>query len=168
MKYKAYLSVLMTAVILSVVSIPSQAATIVGTKCTKIGSTKTTGGVKYSCVKSGSKLIWSKAKVVKTSPTPTKSASPSPSPSSDQTQLTLSEVKKHDSGTSCWSVVSGNVYDLTNWINKHPGGATVIRAICGKDGTDAFEGQHAGQGRPASQLSIYFLGKLGDAVKVGA
>jgi cytochrome b involved in lipid metabolism len=78
----------------------------------------------------------------------------------------LEEVKKHDSGTSCWSIVYGNVFDLTNWITKHPGGATVIRAICGKDGSDAFEGQHAGQGKPANQLSNYFLGKLGESVKL--
>lgn len=168
MKFKAYSSVLMTAVFLSVLSVPSQAASIVGTKCTKIGSTKTAVGVKYSCVKSGGKLIWSKAKVVKTSTAPTKSASPSASVSSDLTQLTLLEVKRHNSGTSCWSVVSGNVYDLTSWINKHPGGATVIRAICGIDGTDAFEGQHAGQGNPANQLSKYYLGKVGDSVKLGA
>ena len=63
-------------------------------------------------------------------------------------------------------LIYGNVFDLTNWITKHPGGATVIRAICGKDGSDAFEGQHAGQGKPANQLSNYYLGKLGDSVKL--
>jgi cytochrome b involved in lipid metabolism len=78
----------------------------------------------------------------------------------------LEEIKKHDSGTSCWTMISGNVFDLTNWIPKHPGGPAVIRAICGKDGTSAFEGQHAGQGRPASQLSNYLLGKLGASVKL--
>jgi cytochrome b involved in lipid metabolism len=82
------------------------------------------------------------------------------------TKLTLEEVKKHDSGTSCWSIVYGNVFDLTKWITKHPGGAAVIRAICGKDGSDAFEGQHAGQGKPANQLSNYYLGKLGESIKL--
>ncbi len=168
----------MTAVFLSAFSVSSQAATIAGTKCTKVGTTKTTGGVKYFCVKSGNKLVWNKGKVVKTtptpkatvtaskSPTPTKSASPTASISSDLTQLTLTEVKKHDSGNSCWSVVSGNVYDLTRWITKHPGGASAIRGLCGVDGTSAFERKHAGSSGPEDELANYYLGKVGDSVKL--
>jgi len=172
MKSKAYSSVLVTAVFLSTFALPSQATTIAGTSCSKVGLTKTTGGVKYFCVKSGKKLIWNKGTVLKVTPStsasasPSKSASSSPSATSGLTQLTLEEVKKHDAGTSCWSIVNGNVFDLTNWITKHPGGAAVIRAICGKDGTSAFEGQHAGQGKPANQLSNYYLGKLGESVKL--
>jgi len=187
---------------------PSYASTIAGTKCTKVGTTKTVSKVKYVCVKTGTKLIWKKGSEVKVTPTPkpsvsatpeatasatptpaqsatpksSVSATPTPSQSATQspsptksatpsvttalTKLTLEEVKKHDSGTSCWSIIYGNVFDLTKWITKHPGGAGVIRAICGKDGTSAFEGQHAGEGRPANQLSNYFLGKLGDSVKL--
>ena len=202
MKFKAYSRVLLTAVFLSAISMPSQAATVTGTKCTKAGTTKTVSKIKYVCVKSGTKLIWKKVTVTKATPTPkatvsatptlsqsatvkpSASATPSPSQSATQspspsksatpsasvisglTKLTLEEVKKHDSGTSCWSIVYGNVFDLTKWITKHPGGAAVIRAICGKDGSDAFEGQHAGEGKPANQLSNYYLGKLGDSVKL--
>ena len=202
MKLKAFSGVLLTAVFLSTVSMPSYAATIAGTKCTKVGTTKTVSKVKYVCVKTGTKLIWKKGSEVKATPTPkpsvsatptssqsttvkpsasatpspTQSATQSPSPSksatpsasviSGLTKLTLDEVKNHDSGTSCWSIVYGNVFDLTKWITKHPGGAAVIRAICGKDGSDAFEGQHAGQGKPANQLSNYYLGKLGESVKL--
>lgn len=208
MKFKAYSSVLLTAVFLSVLSMPSQAATIAGTKCTKVGTAKTVSKVKYVCVKSGTKLIWKKVTVTNATPTlkasvsatpsptqsatqsPSQSATPkasvsaTPSPSQSATQspsptksvtpsattaltnLTLEEVKKHYSGTSCWSIVYGNVFDLTKWIPKHPGGEAVIKAICGKDGTEAFAGQHAGQGKPANQLAIYFLGKLGASIKL--
>jgi len=206
MKSKAYSTVLLTALFLNVLSMPSQAATIAGTTCPKVGTTKTTGGVKYFCVKSGKKLVWNKGTAVKATPTPKPSVSATPSPTlspsqsttpkasasatpsptqsatqssspsksatpsasviSGLTKLTLEEVKKHDSGTSCWSIVYGNVFDLTKWITKHPGGAAVIRAICGKDGSDAFEGQHAGQGKPANQLSNYYLGKVGESVKL--
>ncbi len=161
---------------------PAQAATIAGTTCAKVGTTKTTGGMKYFCVKSGKKLIWNKGTVVKTTPKPSVSATPTPSQSATQspsptksatpsassglTQLTLDEVKKHASSTSCWSIVYGNVFDLTKWITKHPGGAEKIRAICGKDGTSSFERQHQGDGGAANQLSSYFLGKLGDSVKL--
>ena len=202
MKFRAYSSVLLTAVFLSAVSMPSQAATIAGTKCTKVGTAKTVSKAKYVCVKSGTKLIWKKGTAIAATPTPkpsvsatptptqsatpkasvsatptssqsatqssspSKSATPSASATTSLTKLTLEEVKKHDSGTSCWSIVYGNVFDLTKWITKHPGGAGVIRAICGKDGTSAFESQHAGEGRPANQLSNYYLGKLGDSVKL--
>lgn len=182
MKFKALSSVLLAAVFLSLFSTPLQAATIVGTKCTKVGSTKTTGGVKYSCVKSGKKLVWNKTKVVKKtptpkatvvaskSPTPTKSASasatPSASASSNLIELTVAEVKKHDSATSCWSIVYDKVFDLTKWISKHPGGAEKIRAICGKDGTSSFEKQHTGDAGATNQLANYFLGKLGESVKL--
>jgi hypothetical protein len=182
MKFKAYSSVLLTAVLLSAISMPSQAATIAGTKCTKVGTTKTTGGFKYSCIKSGTKLIWNKGTVIKTTPKPSVSATPTPSQSATQspspsksatpsvssglTKLTLEEVKKHDSSTSCWSIVYENVFDLTKWITKHPGGAEKIRAICGKDGTSSFERQHSGDGGAAKQLSSYFLGKLGDSIKL--
>lgn len=174
MKFKTFLVVLLTALCMSSVASPANAATIAGTTCAKTGTTKTVSGVKYLCVKSGKKLLWKAEPVASTSPKSSVSASPSQSQSATPaasataglTQLTLEEVKKHDSGTSCWSIVSGNVFDLTKWIPLHPGGSAVIRAICGKDGTSAFEGQHAGQGRPASQLSKYFIGKVGASVKL--
>lgn len=184
MKLKSYSTVLLTAALLSYVSFPSQAATITGTKCSKVGITKTTGGIKYFCVKSGKNMVWNKGTIVKATPTATKSTSvtpskspiasqspsptktPSPSAPSGLTKLTLEEVKKHDSGSSCWSIVYENVFDLTKWISKHPGGAEKIRAICGKDGSTSFEGQHMGDGGAAKQLSGFFLGKLGDSVKL--
>jgi len=155
----------------------SNAATIAGTKCTKVGSTKTTGGVKYFCVKSGKNLVWNKGTKVKVSASPTAKASTSPSATATVSasatpiattgmiKLTLDEVKKHSDSTSCWSIVYNNVFDLTKWISKHPGGAAVIKAICGKDGSVAFEGQHEGEGKPARELSNYFLGKVGESIK---
>ena len=73
---------------------------------------------------------------------------------------TLAQVAKHASATSCWSVVNGNVYDLTRWINRHPGGASRILGMCGKDATSAFEAQHGGQGRPERELKSFRIGSL--------
>jgi len=60
---------LITAVIISLalVSLPTtaQAAAKAGTTCTKVGSTSTVSGKKYTCIKSGTKLIWNKGVVVK-------------------------------------------------------------------------------------------------------
>jgi cytochrome b involved in lipid metabolism len=58
---------------------------------------------------------------------------------------TMEEISKHNSKESCWTVIRGEVYDLTNWIDKHPGGADKILKICGKDGTDLFVKQHGGK-----------------------
>ena len=91
-------------------------------------------------------------------------ASPDQNTSAQKTSGTkkysLKDVAKHSSSTSCWSAIDGNVYDLTNWINRHPGGAAVIKAICGKDGSASFNSQHSGQRRPADELKNYLLGAL--------
>lgn len=54
-------------------------------------------------------------------------------------QYTISEVKKHKNSKSAWMIVHNNVYDVTNYIYEHPGGADNILDYAGKDGTDAFE-----------------------------
>lgn len=89
----------------------------------------------------------------------------SPKPAATQEATTksgysIAEVSQHNDGKSCWSAIDGSVYDLTDWIGKHPGGAAVIKAICGKDGSAAFNGQHAGQKRPADFLAGYRIGSL--------
>lgn len=88
-------------------------------------------------------------------------ASSTPTASASAEALTLAEVKKHASASSCWSVVDGEVYDLTKWIDRHPGGARRILAMCGKDGSAAYHGEHGSSGRTGSILSGYALGKLG-------
>jgi len=102
-------------------------------------------------------------------PTTTPS-SPSATPTSPSAQpgtYTAAEVAKHSTGTDCWSVANNNVYDLTPYVSSHPGGASVIKAICGKDGTAAFSGQHAGASRPNNTLDGFKLGAL-STVATGA
>lgn len=93
-----------------------------------------------------------------TSSSPTPSAAPSASPT--QSGITLAQVAQNKSADSCWSAIDGNVYDLTRWINSHPGGAAAIRSLCGVDGSVAFAAQHYGQVRPVSRLAMYLLGPL--------
>ena len=70
---------------------PVQAATPkAGAKCTKAGTTATTGGKKFTCIKSGTKLVWNKGVAIKkptpvATPTPTPEPSPIPSPSPSPT-----------------------------------------------------------------------------------
>jgi tetratricopeptide (TPR) repeat protein len=85
---------------------------------------------------------------------------PAQKPVSTNLPLTLDEVKKHNSAIDCWSIIDGNVYDLTNWVESHPGGNERITAICGKDGTSSFLGKHSNSNSAKSQLNRFELGKL--------
>jgi hypothetical protein len=94
---------------------------------------------------------------------PAATPTPSPTPTAEvstQAGYTMAKVKENNSAASCWSVINGNVYNLTQWINSHPGGPSVIRGLCGVDGTSSFNGKHRGDGGPASILTGYLLGPL--------
>lgn len=74
--------------------------------------------------------------------------------------ITMAVVATHNTASSCWTVIGGNVYDLTSWISQHPGGARAITQLCGTDGTALFEGQHAGGQRQADMLATMKIGVL--------
>lgn len=80
--------------------------------------------------------------------------------SSTVAKYTLAQVEAHNTGTDCWSVVSGGVYNLTSWIAQHPGGQSSILGMCGRDATGAFMAQHGGQGNPARELAAFKIGVL--------
>ena len=91
--------------------------------------------------------------------TPTPSATPTAEVTT-QAGYTMEKVRENNSASSCWSIINGNVYDLTKWISSHPGGRSAITGICGRDGTSSFNGRHRGDGGPASVLTGYLLGPL--------
>jgi hypothetical protein len=94
-------------------------------------------------------------------PTPTPTAvAPTPTATPTQAGYTMADVKKKNTSSACWSVIDGNVYDLTKWIPAHRGGPQAIIFLCGKDGTSAFKAQHEGASTPMSALSNYFIGQL--------
>ena len=140
------------ALALSIVVAPESSAAIqVGASCKKAGLTSITGGLKYTCVKKSGKLVWGKGVAVKATPKASASATAS---------YTMAQVSANKSATKCWSVINGDVYDLTAWINAHPGGAGAIISLCGTDGTQDFLAMHRGDGRPISVLGNYLLGPL--------
>lgn len=74
---------------------------------------------------------------------------------------TSAQVAAHNTSSSCWTIINGNVYDLTQWIFQHPGGEGAILSICGQDGTQAFDAQH---GRPRDTQPQQILASF----KIGA
>ncbi|NNG37175.1 cytochrome b5 domain-containing protein [Nakamurella sp. DB0629] len=72
----------------------------------------------------------------------------------------MDQVAGHRSAASCWAAVDGQVYDLTSWINRHPGGPERILSICGTDATQAFTAQHGGGGIAGQILRSFRIGPL--------
>lgn len=53
------------------------------------------------------------------------------------------EVAKHTTADSCWFICRGLVYDATEFLKIHPGGASSILLSGGTDCTDEFESIHS-------------------------
>ncbi|CAD6886769.1 unnamed protein product [Tilletia controversa] len=53
------------------------------------------------------------------------------------------EVKKHQSEESVWVVVDGGVYDVTEFLEDHPGGKKILVQNGGKDASEAFWTYHS-------------------------
>lgn len=102
------------------------------------------------------------------SPISLSNPSPTQIPNSN-ISLTTSEVAKHSTAQDCWTIVSGKVYNVTSYINSHPGGSQAVMSICGVDGTVAF--QTKGGGGSHSQnavniLSSFYVGDINTLVSV--
>lgn len=41
-------------------------------------------------------------------------------------KFTLAEVAKHKKDGDCWVVIKKKVYDITKFLEQHPGGAEVL------------------------------------------
>ncbi len=76
---KKFRLVITVALLLSLATPLNAAAPKAGAKCTKAGSTATSGGKKFTCIKSGTKLVWNKGVVIK-KPTPVVTPTPTPIP----------------------------------------------------------------------------------------
>ena len=179
--------ILLTLIILSSTTLSFAATKVTpGSTCKVLNQKSTYQGKIFTCIKSGKKLIWNKGVIIKPSPspvssepkpsptaatqTPSQTASQTPTQKATQTPTaaasptaityTMAQVKLNNSAKSCWSVIDNYVYDLTKWINSHPGGANAILSLCGVDGTKAFAAQHENQSKPAVRLDSYKLGPL--------
>jgi len=52
---------------------------------------------------------------------------------------TREEVGKHNTPSNGWVIIHNKVYNVTKWIEYHPGGETVLKDRLGKDITVDFE-----------------------------
>ncbi|KAJ5966599.1 hypothetical protein N7481_013313 [Penicillium waksmanii] len=52
------------------------------------------------------------------------------------------EVAKHNTRESCWVILYGKVYDVTDFLSSHPGGAKIILKLSGTDATEEYDPIH--------------------------
>ena len=116
---------------------------------------------------SGAQATW-KDRIDQTQATALEETGPKPINPAGTINLSNSEIKTHNLKSDCWSIVNGNVYNLTSYVKSHPGGASVIANICGKDGSKAFVNQHNTQGKPNNVLSSFLLGPVGASITAEA
>lgn len=58
---------------------------------------------------------------------------------SEKKVYTLAEVSEHNHSKDCWLIIGGKVYNVTKFLEDHPGGDEVLLSATGKDATDDFE-----------------------------
>jgi len=53
--------------------------------------------------------------------------------------VTAAELAQHSTRADCWTAIHGVVYDVTSFLDEHPGGAKVMLKYAGADSTKAFD-----------------------------
>ncbi|XP_010413956.1 PREDICTED: cytochrome b5-like [Camelina sativa] len=73
--------------------------------------------------------------------------------------FTLSQVSEHNQPQDCWLVMNGKVYNVTKFLEDHPGGDDVLLSSTGKDATDDFE--DVGHSESAREMmEQYYVGEI--------
>ncbi|KAK1425880.1 hypothetical protein QVD17_21242 [Tagetes erecta] len=68
------------------------------------------------------------------------------------------EVSLHNKRTDCWIIIKDKVYDVTPYVEEHPGGDAIL-AHAGDDSTEGFFGpQHAT--RVFDMIDDFYIGEL--------
>ncbi|KAG8179044.1 hypothetical protein JTE90_016052 [Oedothorax gibbosus] len=72
---------------------------------------------------------------------------------------TLKEISEHSSNDSVWVLINNGVYDVSKFLEEHPGGPEVLMDWAGKEATEAFE--DVGHSSDARELmKNYKIGEL--------
>ena len=76
-------------------------------------------------------------------------------------KLTAADVAAHASRTDAWIIIGKGVYDVTPYVEEHPGGVAAILKNAGGDATAGFHGpQH-----PARVFDMIDDYRVGDFVE---
>jgi M6 family metalloprotease-like protein len=86
------------------------AAVKAGATCAKLKSTTTVSGYKYTCIKSGKKLVWSKGTKVAATPKPTATPTPTPTPTVISTSESIDSCRIKDASNPEIGQYGGALY----------------------------------------------------------
>lgn len=95
------------------------------------------------------------------------SVSPSATSIEQGTVLSVDKIAQHNNPDDCWMIVRSKVYDVTDFLSRHPGGGQLITPYCGIDGTEAFltQGGRGGHSNEAEQLlQLIYIGEVNGAI----
>ncbi|KAF9167535.1 fatty acid alpha-hydroxylase [Actinomortierella ambigua] len=90
------------------------------------------------------------------------STPPTTSSKKQHRTVTADEVAQHKTASSCWVVYKGKVYDVTSFLEDHPGGEEYILDHAAQDITDvmADELSHSHSDGAYEMLDDFFVGIL--------
>ncbi|KAM4631170.1 cytochrome b5 type B [Polymixia lowei] len=72
---------------------------------------------------------------------------------------TLEEIRAHNTCKNTWLIIHDTVYDITSFLEEHPGGEEVLLEQAGADATESFE--DVGHSTDAREmLEQYYIGEL--------
>jgi len=76
---------------------------------------------------------------------------------------TVEDVAKHSSADSCWVTRAGKVYNVTPFLQDHPGGDDLILQYGGKDVENIMKDliEHEHSDSAYDMLEEYAIGKIG-------
>lgn len=75
-------------------------------------------------------------------------------------QYTWQEIAQHNTESSCWVYVGNVVYDITPWLDRHPGGKDILLLTAGRDISDLFVTYHPFTDKAAAVLAKYAIGEV--------
>uniref|UniRef100_A0A672NQZ4 Fatty acid desaturase 2-like n=1 Tax=Sinocyclocheilus grahami TaxID=75366 RepID=A0A672NQZ4_SINGR len=70
------------------------------------------------------------------------------------------EVQKHTKSGDQWIVVERKVYNVSQWVKRHPGGLRIIGHYAGEDATDAFNAFHPNLQLVRKYMKPLLIGEL--------
>ncbi|EKU21754.1 delta 5 fatty acid desaturase [Nannochloropsis gaditana CCMP526] len=73
---------------------------------------------------------------------------------------TWQEVAEHNTEKSLWVTVRGKVYDISSWVDNHPGGKEILLLAAGRDITYAFDSYHPFTEKPTQVLNKFEIGRV--------
>lgn len=78
---------------------------------------------------------------------------------------TAEEVAKHNKDTDAWLIVNGGVYDVTEFIDEHPGGMSLVVEYLGTDVSNILSSSkiHKHSAAAFSMLDVYKIGIIDKA-----